>query len=200
MNSIGKIEEGKKTRLQPILESYARREVHNELFPQQGFQLRLQNLSNHAGTLPWGLLGSLFSSKAAERWHSKDPTVLPQVAGRESCLGKARMLQPSVPALSEFTDWNLQTWNAMRSHGWLCHGSLSVSMSPASHVAHAGFRTSAQVQSFTFSCLSLSSPYLPKPEFYNLVKKRVTPHSSQSGIQHTGTTCPYEETFCDKLK
>lgn len=52
MNNTGKIEEEKQNRPQPILESYARREVHDELFPQQGFQLRLQNLGNHAGTLP----------------------------------------------------------------------------------------------------------------------------------------------------
>lgn len=112
MKSTGKIEEEKNNRPQPILESYARREVHNELFPQQRLQLRLQNLSNHAGTLPWGLLGSLFPSKSAERWHGKDPALLPQLAGRESCLGKARTLQPSLPALSEFTGWN-----AMRIHG-----------------------------------------------------------------------------------
>lgn len=121
MNSTGKIEEEKKPRLQPTLESYARREVQDELFPQQRFQLWLQNLDSHAGTLPWGLLGSLFTSKSAERWNSKDPTALAQLAGRENCLGKARMLQPSLPALSEFTDWN-----AMRTHGWLCHGSLGV--------------------------------------------------------------------------
>lgn len=62
------------------------------------------------------------------------------------------MLQPPVRVLSEFTDWH-----TMRIHGWLCHGSLDVSMGPASHVAHAGFRTSAQVQALIFSCLSLSS-------------------------------------------
>lgn len=184
MNSTGKIEEEKQNRPQPILESYARREVRDELFPQQRFQLRLQNLGNHAGTLPWGLLGSLFTSKSAERWHSKDPTVLPQLAGRESSLRKARMLQPSLPALSEFTDWN-----AMRIHGWLCHGSLGLSRGPASHVAYAGFRTSAQVQALMFSCLSLSFPFLPKPEFYHMAKK----------IAHSKLKWEWDPTYTDNM-
>lgn len=58
----------------------------------------------------------------------------------------------------------------MRIHGWLCCGPLGLSMGPASHVAHAGFRTGAQVQALIFR-LSLSSPFLPKPEFYHLAKK-----------------------------
>lgn len=83
---------------------------------------------------------------------------------------------------------------------WLAVSWLTGCMGPNSHEAHAGFWTSAQVQAFIFSCVSLSSPFLPKPEFYHLAKKRFTPNSRQSGTQHTQTTSPCEETFCDRLR
>lgn len=146
----------KPSRLQPTPESYARREVHDELFPQQRFQLRLQNLSYHPGTL------SLVTSKSAESWHGKDPAILPRVAGRASCLGRACMLRPSLPALSEFTDRR-----AARVHGWLWLGSLGVSMGSTPRATWLMLVSGLvlKCKHMFLSHLSLSPPFFPNLSF-----------------------------------
>lgn len=93
---------------------------------------------------------------------------------------------------------NLQTGGlrgSMAGCAWLAGREYGLN-SPC-HVAHVGFRTSAQVQArVSFALVPLAS-FLPKPEFYHLARKQLTPNSSQSTTQHTWTTCQYKHIPCD---
>lgn len=131
-------------------------------FPPAKVPAWLRNLSYHTRTLSWGLPGSLVTSKSSESWHGKDPTILPRLAGRASCLGKASMLQLLLPALSEFTDWK-----AVGVHSWLCLGSLGMNMGSTTHVMWL-MLVSGLVLKFKhmfISCLSLSPPFFPNLTF-----------------------------------